>query len=102
MFDQAKKPITSIDWASLNKKATFGAFLDLYKINTIVEKHNLDFDNRIVALPNGLVRIQGLLKPSIVPAISFHDKRKNLIIQQPHSRTLLSSSLRIKRSLKTI
>jgi hypothetical protein len=74
--DQNGGPITSYAWATHNKEATFGSFLDLDRIKQICSDHHLRFDHRIMLLPNGIVRIQGTLLETVKPAMSYYNERK--------------------------
>jgi hypothetical protein len=76
LLDRHSQSISSALWATVLKADTFGAFFDLRVIQDHCDSYGLKFDYRMMYLPNGLVRIQGVQKPGSHTFISYYDERQ--------------------------
>lgn len=76
LYDYTTQPISSTVWVLRDKAATLGSVFDFAKAESICDSYGLEFDDRIVVQPDGAVCIQGKLKKSVRPAVSYSDLRK--------------------------
>ncbi|KAG0186981.1 hypothetical protein DFQ28_007054, partial [Apophysomyces sp. BC1034] len=85
--DRHNLPITSAEWATHNKEDTFASFFNMQEIHSICSSYNLEFDHRIMYLPNGTVHIQGVLKETVSPSVSYYDARRKAKVNRKESAT---------------
>ncbi|KAF9358967.1 hypothetical protein BGX26_000509 [Mortierella sp. AD094] len=102
VMDVDGNPLTSyrqITAQPLNKRAVFGAFFDLKKIDSVCRSHGLEFRNRIVYVDRYTIRLVGNVVPHGVnerkgqPVVSRLDQRKEKQKRHPQSNNKWTEKL---------